>query len=206
MGVITLRTLAKALFYCSADLQGGRSMESLLRCLGVDPKDKGKAEQARDEIRLLDPNLENHLHGEAKAGAVLSLPRNKNPYQAGTVKWHLWESMKGGDWREGSFIYACVQPCLAAEGSRALAVFNRDFEVFTNPWHPENGGRSFLRQTRNEKGARLYRLEFTVPKFVIEICRQAWGAIPAPPKDVPHTSPDNVTQDIRQRDKKQSLH
>lgn len=177
---ITMQRLAQALLHCSADLGGGRSMESLLRCLEVDPADQEKSELAQAEVRRLSPNIDDYFGGNGTGSSPRTFAKATNPYPAGTVVHHLWASMMSGKWFDRTALYAFVQPYLPAESTQASAVFTHAVKVVTDPWNTENGGRSFLRQTRDQRGTRLYRLEFSVPKYVMEMCTQAFGQLPAP--------------------------
>jgi hypothetical protein len=179
MGVITMRALALALLYCSGDLQGRRSMETLLRCLGVDTADKEKAERAKAEVLALSEDIEDCFDGDAGGGAgggaVCEFSRKKNPYPANSIAHYIWESLRPGDWRDWQYIQAFVGPQQGVENPKmAFAALN----IVANPWNPGNGGSSFLRQTRNQNAKILYRLEFSIPKAVHDLCIQVLGPIP----------------------------
>lgn len=183
---ITIKDLARALLYCSADKQGGRTMESVLRCLNVDLKDSEKVELAKQRIRTLKPGIDDWLVGTVTSVSGCKFAKGKNPYPPGTILYHLWETMKHGNWRDRGTIEAGMMACRV---SCNLQDIHEAIKIASDPWHPQNGGRSFIRRTPGLGGTILSRMEFSIPKDFYDFCRQTLGAMPPPPKVGPVDPP-----------------
>lgn len=170
---ITLEDLAEALLYCSADGEGGRTMESVLRCLDIDP-DGENAERAKAEIRGLRPDIDGWFGGATFARPDYQLPE-ENEYRDDTVVKTFIGTMLDRRWRpvQSIPVFMCllVQPGGPQKIDEAIA-------IASNPWHAKNGARSLLRKTKDAQGTLLYRMDFVIPGFVLDICEQAWGPLP----------------------------
>ena len=184
MDRITMKALATALLYCCDNGNGRRSMETLLACLGVDRADVEQVERAKAEVIALRPDIGDCFDGKEGEEAdrpVCVLPSKENPYPPKTIAHHIWESLElPNGWRNLKFIQTFIQlrmlPSVEFDQNMIISALN----VVANPWHPGNGGCSLLRFTRNERNEILYRMEYSIPLAVRDLCVEAFGPVPRP--------------------------
>jgi hypothetical protein len=212
MDMITMKALATALLYCCDNGNGRRSMETLLACLGVDRADVEQVERAKAEVLALRPDIGDCFDGKEGEEAdrpVCVLPSRGNPYPPDTIAHHIWESLAHPNgWRNLKFIHACIQPLLAGELKLNPYLLLPELAVVATPWDPGNGGCSLLRSTRNERNEILYRLEFSIPVAVRDLCVEAFGPVPRPDprvlKPLPKKKVDDGSWRLGVRENQQS--
>ena len=176
---LTLSDIARALLWGRAT-----SFETLADFLGRDIGDKKRLATFKKGCLRIQPDIENRFRVNEDRFSVAGGPGRRfpdhNPYKEGTIPHHIWESTKTVEWLGLGTIQLLLQPHFGIVSDSSI---QEDINIFANPWHTENSGRSILIQTLDSLGLPQYQRELSIPEPIIEVCEMAWGVMPTPPLD-----------------------
>jgi hypothetical protein len=168
-----------------------RTVAELAEPFGIDTRDKKRLAAFEKECRRLVPDIKDRLRSNDRdfKGISRCFP-DRNPYKEGSLLSRVWDLTKKGDWLDIVAIQPFVVAAVGQVGDETIA---ETLEAMADPWHKDNQGRSFMLVGADHRGDKMYRMEYSVPEPVMDLCERAWGRLPSQDKPSHLAQPKDET-------------